>query len=61
VPAVKYETQEIQFHHIVDKALKQAYITVDFYEGFVVLKSRQSARKRPKKQFIKRANGCWKR
>lgn len=36
--AVKYGTQEIQFIHIVDNALKHAYITVDFYEG-VSLKS----------------------
>ena len=36
--AVKYGTQEIQFSHIIDNALKHAYITVDFYEG-VILKS----------------------
>ncbi len=36
--AVKYGTQEIQFSHIIDNALKHAYITVDFYEG-VSLKS----------------------
>ena len=36
--AVKYGTQEIQFNHIIDNALKHAYITVDFYDG-VMLKS----------------------
>jgi len=36
--AVKYGTQEIQFSHIIDNALKHAYITVDFYDG-VMLKS----------------------
>ena len=38
MPAVKYGTQEIQFNHVIDKALKHAYITVDFYDG-VMLKS----------------------
>ena len=36
--AVKYGTREIQFEHIMDNALKHAYITVDFYDG-VILKS----------------------
>lgn len=38
MPAVKYGTQEIQFSHTIDEALKHAYITVDFYDG-VMLKS----------------------
>ncbi len=38
MPAVKYGTQKIQFNHVIDKALKHAYITVDFYDG-VILKS----------------------
>ncbi|WP_457552050.1 M48 family metallopeptidase [Desulfobacula sp.] len=38
MPAVKYGTQKIQFEHVLDKALKHAYITVDFYDG-VMLKS----------------------
>ena len=36
--AVKYGTQKIQFNHVIDDALKHAYITVDFYDG-VMLKS----------------------
>ena len=38
MPPVKYGTQKIQFEHVLDKALKHAYITVDFYDG-VMLKS----------------------
>jgi predicted metal-dependent hydrolase len=38
VPVVQYGTREIHYTHIIDNALKHAYITVDFYEG-VILKS----------------------
>lgn len=38
MPTVQYGTRQIQFSHIIDKTLKKAYITVDFYEG-VILKS----------------------
>ncbi len=38
MPTVQYGTREIQYFHIIDNALKHAYITVDFYEG-VILKS----------------------
>jgi predicted metal-dependent hydrolase len=38
VPVVKYGTQEITFTHLIDDRLKNAYLTVDFYEG-VILKS----------------------
>jgi len=38
MPTVQYGTQEIQYSHVIDTALKHAYITVDFYEG-VILKS----------------------
>lgn len=38
MPTAQYGTREIQFSHIIDNALKHAYITVDFYEG-VILKS----------------------
>lgn len=54
--AVKYGTQEIQFHHIVDKTLKHAYITVDFYEG-VVLKSPPICREKAKETVYKK--GKW--
>jgi len=56
VPAIKYGTQEIQFHHIVDKALKYAYITVDFYEG-VVLKSPPISQEKAKEAVYKK--GKW--
>tara|TARA_B100000614_G_C14439371_1_gene449567 strand:+ start:226 stop:921 length:696 start_codon:yes stop_codon:yes gene_type:complete len=56
VLAVKYGTQEIQFHHITDKALKHAYITVDFYEG-VILKSPPIAEERAKEAIYKK--GKW--
>ena len=56
MPAVKYGTQEIQFHHIVDKALKHAYITVDFYEG-VVLKSPPISQEKAKEAVYKK--GKW--
>ena len=54
--AVKYGTQEIQFHHIVDKALKHAYITVDFYEG-VILKSPPISQEKAKEAVYKK--GKW--
>ena len=54
--AVKYGTQEIQFHHIVDKALKHAYITVDFYEG-VTLKSPPISQEKAKEAVYKK--GKW--
>lgn len=54
--AVKYGTQEIQFHHIVDTALKHAYITVDFYEG-VVLKSPPISQEKAKEAVYKK--GKW--
>ena len=38
MPTVQYGTRQIQYAHIIDKTLKNAYITVDFYEG-VILKS----------------------
>jgi len=38
LPTVQYGTRQIQYAHIIDKTLKNAYITVDFYEG-VILKS----------------------
>ena len=38
MPTVQYGTRQIQFAHVIDDALKHAYITVDFYEG-VILKS----------------------
>jgi predicted metal-dependent hydrolase len=38
VPTVQYGTRQIQYSHIIDNVLKNAYITVDFYEG-VILKS----------------------
>jgi len=56
VPAIKYGTQEIQFHHIVDKALKHAYITVDFYEG-VALKSPPISQEKAKETVYKK--GKW--
>jgi len=56
VPVVKYGTQEIQFNHIVDKALKHAYITVDFYEG-VVLKSPPISQEKAKEAVYKK--GKW--
>ena len=56
MPAVNYGTQEIQFHHIVDKALKHAYITVDFYEG-VVLKSPPISQEKAKEAVYKK--GKW--
>ena len=56
MPVVKYGTQEIQFDHIVDKALKHAYITVDFYEG-VVLKSPPISQEKAKEAVYKK--GKW--
>jgi len=38
VAQVEYGTRTIEYSHIVDSTLKNAYITVDFYEG-VILKS----------------------
>ncbi len=38
MPTVQYGTRQIQYAHIIDNNLKNAYITVDFYEG-VILKS----------------------
>jgi len=56
VPAVKYGTQEIQFEHVVDTALKHAYITVDFYDG-VMLKSPSISDKKAKEAVYKK--GKW--
>lgn len=56
MPAVKYGTQKIQFHHIIDKGLKHAYITVDFYEG-VILKSPPIAEEKAKEAIYKK--GKW--
>ncbi len=54
--AVKYGTQEIQFFHIIDNALKHAYITVDFYEG-VSLKSPSISEEKAKEAVNKK--GKW--
>ena len=54
--AVKYGTQEIQFYHIIDNALKHAYITVDFYEG-VSLKSPSIGEEKAKEAVYKK--GKW--
>lgn len=56
MPAVKYGTQEIQFFHIIDNALKHAYITVDFYEG-VSLKSPSISEEKAKEAVYKK--GKW--
>ena len=56
MPAVKYGTQEIQFSHVIDNALKHAYITVDFYEG-VSLKSPSINEEQAKKAVYKK--GKW--
>ncbi len=56
MPAVKYGTQGIQFSHIIDNALKYAYITVDFYEG-VSLKSPSINEEQAKKAVYKK--GKW--
>ena len=53
---IKYGTQEIQFSHIIDNALKHAYITVDFYEG-VSLKSPSINEKQAKEAVYKK--GKW--
>jgi len=56
VPTIKYGTQEIQFSHIIDNALKHAYITVDFYDG-VMLKSPSISDKKAKEAVYKK--GKW--
>lgn len=38
MPTVQYGTSQIPYSHIIDNTLKNAYITIDFYEG-VILKS----------------------
>lgn len=38
MPTVQYGTRQIEYSHVIDNTLKNAYITVDFYEG-VILKS----------------------
>lgn len=38
MPTVQYGTRQIEYSHVIDNSLKNAYITVDFYEG-VILKS----------------------
>lgn len=45
MPVVKYGTREIPYTHVIDNALKNAYITVDFYEG-VILKSPSTSREK---------------
>jgi len=56
MPTVRYGTQEIQFAHVIDNALKHAYITVDFYEG-VILKSPEISDLRAKEAVYKK--GKW--
>ena len=56
MPAVKYGTHEIQFIHTIDKALKHAYITVDFYDG-VMLKSPPISETKAKETVYKK--GKW--
>ena len=56
MPAVKYGTQEIPYTHIIDNALKHAYITVDFYEG-VILKSPPTSQEKAEKAIYKK--GKW--
>jgi hypothetical protein len=56
VPVVKYGTQEIPYTHVIDNALKHAYITVDFYEG-VILKSPPTSQEKAEKAIYKK--GKW--
>lgn len=56
MPAVKYGTQEIYFHHVVDNTLKNAYITVDFYDG-VIFKSPSISEEKAKEKVYEK--GKW--
>jgi predicted metal-dependent hydrolase len=56
MPTAQYGTREIRFSHIIDTALKHAYITVDFYEG-VILKSPDISDTRAKEAVYKK--GKW--
>jgi hypothetical protein len=56
MPTVQYGTRQIQFAHIIDDALKHAYITVDFYEG-VILKSPSISESKAKEAIYKK--GRW--
>jgi predicted metal-dependent hydrolase len=53
---VRYGSKDIQFNHKVNKKLKHAYITVDFYKG-VVLKSPPMEESKAKQLVLKK--GAW--